>query len=507
MGNSTGGACHCAKTPNSPQGSPKLDEHKEAWIDKETQLHTESQLHTETSPTALSQSQTEPQAESQVEQQQPHVESQVGQLERDAQEMGHADALQIQALRDEVNRSRAAKSAAAAAEASPLGSPAVGSPGNRMLLPPLHRSRSLPPALPGMMPHDQEQPRNSEEPAVHQELEQARGAAAEAAAVDQEETEMAASAPEAQLDVYETQAAEILDLYGDEDFIQEAEDSLMRNAAMPVPAETPAAVNTTNQLAATYPPPPDKATVRQVDADDGAAEQLAAWAADDLAKAASKAAEADATKAAEADTTKAAEGNASKDAGGASKAAKGDASKAAEEPGGKSKSKDSSEWDVLDTEAAILHSAQQALQRSLDVDGSDAWESIKSPKGAEGYTVQVLERSKTLFVVKIEGVMDAPPAAVVALLERAEGGPQTSKATVVRVVSPTCHLLHIEVKVPIIKNRDFVACQWVKREEGEPTTVVVRTSIPSTHAAELCAPNEKKFVRGRIVLQVGKNYY
>ena len=155
-------------------------------------------------------------------------------------------------------------------------------------------------------------------------------------------------------------------------------------------------------------------------------------------------------------------------------------------------------WGTVGTEEAIEHSAQQALARSVQAEAEAGWEQVKPPKGAEGFSVSVLQRTKTIMLVKVECQMNASVGSILSLLREGRGGPKNATAQMLEQLTDTAGLMHIEVNVPIVKNRDFVCCQWLQASDG--AAVVVRTAVPEPHATTFRAPNPK-CVRGRIILQ------
>ena len=155
-------------------------------------------------------------------------------------------------------------------------------------------------------------------------------------------------------------------------------------------------------------------------------------------------------------------------------------------------------WGTVGTEQAIEHSAQQALARSVQAEAEAGWEQVKPPKGAEGFSVSVLQRTKTIMLVKVECQMNASVGSILSLLREGRGGPKNATAQMLEQLTDTAGLMHIEVNVPIVKNRDFVCCQWLQASDG--AAVVVRTAVPEPHATTFRAPNPK-CVRGRIILQ------
>ena len=126
---------------------------------------------------------------------------------------------------------------------------------------------------------------------------------------------------------------------------------------------------------------------------------------------------------------------------------------------------------------------------------------MKPPKDLRECEVSVMPKGK-LTVVRIECMMPFSPEQVLEVQRIGLGAPQNITATALthssQELPESMSLTRIEVKLPIVKDRDFVMCQHVT---ASPVSAVVRTSVPKQLAAELC-PESKKYVRGNIILQV-----
>ena len=155
-------------------------------------------------------------------------------------------------------------------------------------------------------------------------------------------------------------------------------------------------------------------------------------------------------------------------------------------------------WGTVGVEEAIEHSARQALARSVQAEAEGGWEQVKPPKGAEGFSVSVLQRTKSIMLVRVECVMNASTGTILSLLRQGRSGPKNATAQMLQQLTDDAGLMHIEVNVPIVKNRDFVCCQWVQASDG--AAVVVRAAVPEPHGTAYRALNPK-CVRGRIILQ------
>lgn len=153
-------------------------------------------------------------------------------------------------------------------------------------------------------------------------------------------------------------------------------------------------------------------------------------------------------------------------------------------------------------QASVLCAARQALQMAEERDmDSPGWEVLKkaAPKALQQCTVSVRGGKKEACTVRVECIMTASQQQVVGVLRKGEGAPKSTTVKLLEEVNDAMCIQRVMVKVPLIKDRDFVACQWI--DEADPTTtVVVKAAVPPSHAVAYC-PESKKHVRGTIVLQ------
>ena len=157
----------------------------------------------------------------------------------------------------------------------------------------------------------------------------------------------------------------------------------------------------------------------------------------------------------------------------------------------------STDWDCLLAQAAIVKTAQNALNRTHAADAAPGWQRVKitAPKGLPECMVSTLESGKQL-AVRVECTMSGTKGQIVDLLRRGQGGPKNTTCRVLQQVSDCTCLMWVEVKVPIVTNRDFVVCQWLD-EQQDGVCAVVSASVPPKQATKLSAP-DKKHVRGKV---------
>jgi len=148
--------------------------------------------------------------------------------------------------------------------------------------------------------------------------------------------------------------------------------------------------------------------------------------------------------------------------------------------------------------------AKVALQKAVAADSSPDWESVKSAGkgGPPGCVVDVTELGK-LVMVRVQCTLNASKKEVLAVLEQGRGAPKGTTTELLQQPSDSeAKLMWIEVKLPFIKDREFMVCQWVPPESAAAaTSTVVRASLPGAVASQL-RPETRKRLRGRIETQV-----
>ena len=144
--------------------------------------------------------------------------------------------------------------------------------------------------------------------------------------------------------------------------------------------------------------------------------------------------------------------------------------------------------------------AKVALQKAVVADSSHKWESVSGKGGPPGCVVDVTEIGK-LVMVRVQCTLNASKQEVLAVLEQGRGAPKgTTTELLQQPTESEAQLMWIEVKLPFIKDREFMVCQWVFPESAA-TSTVVRASLPGALASEL-RPETRKRLRGRIETQV-----
>lgn len=152
---------------------------------------------------------------------------------------------------------------------------------------------------------------------------------------------------------------------------------------------------------------------------------------------------------------------------------------------------------------SLIGMTQRTLAMALQADREvTEWDSCKPTKGLEDCLVQVTEYDRNVLV-RVQCTMNASREDIVAVLDSDQGGgaPKGTKTELLERPHPRACLIWIAVKLPIVKDRDFVCCQWIPQSESEESTAtVVRVSVPTDVASEL-RPEIRKYVRGTIVMQ------
>jgi len=148
--------------------------------------------------------------------------------------------------------------------------------------------------------------------------------------------------------------------------------------------------------------------------------------------------------------------------------------------------------------AQYIQFAQEALRKAQDTDNIQDWDSIKPNKKLIDCAIDVCEQD-SMVLVRVQCVLDAPLDEVLKVLERGEGGPKNSNVELLEHPADNVVLMWIEVKVPIVKDREFICAQWIPPPD-DTSAKVVRVSLPH-EMAEHVRPESKKHVRGRIDLQ------
>jgi len=139
-----------------------------------------------------------------------------------------------------------------------------------------------------------------------------------------------------------------------------------------------------------------------------------------------------------------------------------------------------------------------ALQKAKDVDNINKWDLVKPNKKLADCVTEVCEQGD-LVVVRLSCTLDVPLDEVVAVLRRGEGGPKESATELLDTPSETITLMWVEVRLPIVKNREFVCAQWIP-ESDDTSEMIIRCSLPEEQGQEL-RPETKKHVRGTIDTQ------
>lgn len=148
---------------------------------------------------------------------------------------------------------------------------------------------------------------------------------------------------------------------------------------------------------------------------------------------------------------------------------------------------------------SLISMTQCTLAAALRADQEiQDWDSVKATKGLEDCVVEVTEYNRNVLV-RVQCTMSASREDIVAVLAQGDGAPKGTQTEVLERPHPQVCLMWIAVKLPIVKDRDFVCCQWIPQLD-DSTAKVVRVSVPSEVANEF-RPQTRKYVRGNIDMQ------
>jgi len=158
-------------------------------------------------------------------------------------------------------------------------------------------------------------------------------------------------------------------------------------------------------------------------------------------------------------------------------------------------------------EDSCIRMAKDALMKALSADARYTWEPTcdamvkkTAQKGPANFQIHVTKYKKMLMV-RTQCLINASKAHVLHLLERGLGGPKGTETAMIKHKSlgTDIKLMWMGIKLPLVKNREFVVLQWVDQPSG-PVSALVRTSLPPAFAAHV-RPVTRSRVRGHMETQ------
>lgn len=158
-------------------------------------------------------------------------------------------------------------------------------------------------------------------------------------------------------------------------------------------------------------------------------------------------------------------------------------------------------------EDSCIRLAKDALMKALSADARYTWEPTcdamvkkTAQKGPANFQVHVTKYKKMLMV-RTQCTVNASKAHVLDLLERGLGAPKGTESAIIKnkTLGTGIKLMWMGIKLPVVKNREFVVLQWVDQPSG-PVSALVRTSLPPAFAAQV-RPVTRSRVRGHMETQ------
>ena len=152
--------------------------------------------------------------------------------------------------------------------------------------------------------------------------------------------------------------------------------------------------------------------------------------------------------------------------------------------------------------AQLIRAVERASHDAWAVNDSNKWKPVKAPKGLREPLdrVDVIDDGKRV-VARVKTTMAASAEQVLETIRNGNQNPKGTRTTKIKQISssqPEISLLHVELQLPSVSDRDFVICQCIRPRDGGYEVVCV--SLPK-HLAEAWCPVSSKHVRGAIKMQ------
>lgn len=153
--------------------------------------------------------------------------------------------------------------------------------------------------------------------------------------------------------------------------------------------------------------------------------------------------------------------------------------------------------EVPDGTQSLVKLAEDALERVTAADNLvQGWDKLKPQKELQDCQVDV--HSDPQVVTRVRCKIDASADDVLETIRAGEQSPEGTSQQVVQQITDELSVIWIELKLPIIKDRDFVICQLIKK--CPECFQVVCVSVPPPTDCDY-RPESKKYVRGAIIMQ------